>query len=160
MAYRRKGERRGAKCIFKEVRAALSPVKGPSARRKGRHSKVHLQRIRRPAAADSPLWKKWGISGLFFFAGLATSAAIKFPDVYTSRLSNLFSQMSVWIFLGTLIAIYSRTPGWAAAHVFCGCVGMLITYYLTARLIGGVYSKTFMGAGRFSRYSAFFSVFT
>ena len=52
----------------------------------------------------------------------------------------MFSELSVWVFLGTVIAIRSRTPFQAAGTVFGFCFGMLAVYYTTARLTHSLYS--------------------
>lgn len=74
-------------------------------------------------------------------AGLFLGAVSRFLDIYTQNLGNIFSQMAVWILLGTLISIYSRTPKQAAWNVLAFCGGMLLTYYAVAILTSGVYSK-------------------
>ena len=75
---------------------------------------------------------------LIFLFGAALGVASKLLDIYTSNLGNIFSQMSIWILLGTLIAIFSKTKGKAALNVFVFCIGMLITYYITAELTNSV----------------------
>ena len=42
-------------------------------------------------------------------AGLFLGVASRLFDIYFDNLGNIFSQMAVWILLGTLIAIYSPT---------------------------------------------------
>lgn len=83
-------------------------------------------------------------TGLIAVAGMVLGVAAKLLDIYTSYLGNLFSQMSVWIFLCTLLAAYSSTPVRAAANVLFFCIGMLGTYYLTAELTASVYSALFL----------------
>ena len=73
-------------------------------------------------------------------AGLAVGVIIRFFDLYTTNLGNMFSELSVWVFLGTVIAIRSRTPFQAAGAVFGFCFGMLAAYYTTARLTHSIYS--------------------
>ena len=60
----------------------------------------------------------------------------KLLDLRTNVLGDIFSQMSVWILIGTALAVYSVSPKQAAINVFLYCAGMLITYYLTAALTG------------------------
>lgn len=38
-------------------------------------------------------------------AGLAVGVIIRFFDLYTTNLGNMFSELSVWVFLGTVIAV-------------------------------------------------------
>ena len=96
-----------------------------------------------------------------FLLGAALGVLSKLLDIYTSNLGNIFSQMSIWILLGTLIAIFSKTKGKAALNVFVFCIGMLITYYITAELTSSVYGMTFIyGWAAFSLCSPVFAWFT
>lgn len=98
---------------------------------------------------------------MMFILGAVLGVASKLLDIHTSNLGNIFSQMSIWILLGTLIAIFSRTKGKAALNVFVFCIGMLITYYITAELTNSVYSMTFIyGWAAFSVCSPVFAWFT
>lgn len=93
--------------------------------------------------------------------GAVLGVVSKLLDIHTSNLGNIFSQMSIWILLGTLIAIFSKTKGKAAVNVFVFCVGMLITYYITAELTSSVYGMTFIyGWTMFSLCSPLFAVLT
>ncbi len=77
-------------------------------------------------------------------AGVLLGVAAKLLDIYTSNLGNIFSQMSVWIFLCTVISVLSSAPSRAAINAFSFCVGMLPAYYLTAELTSSVYSMQFI----------------
>ena len=77
-------------------------------------------------------------------AGVLFGVTAKLLDIYTSDLGNIFSQMSVWIFLCTVISVLSSTPLRAAVNVFSFCIGMLPAYYLTAELTASVYSMMFV----------------
>ena len=52
--------------------------------------------------------------------------------------------MAIWILLGTLIAIYSPTKRAAAGNILPFCIGMLITYYVTAAVTHSVYGRAFI----------------
>lgn len=94
-------------------------------------------------------------------AGVLLGAASKLLDIYTSNLGHVFSQMSVWIFICTVISVYSSTPLRAAVNVFWFCMGMLPAYYLTAELTSSVYSMTFVyGWTVFAFLTPFFAFFT
>ena len=98
---------------------------------------------------------------MMFIFGVVLGVASKLLDIHTSNLGNIFSQMSIWILLGTLIAIFSKTKGKAALNVFVFCIGMLITYYITAELTNSVYSMTFIyGWAAFSVCSSVFAILT
>lgn len=98
---------------------------------------------------------------LMFVFGAVLGVVSKLLDIHTQNLGNIFSQMSVWILLGTLIAIFSKTKGRVALSVFVFCIGMLITYYVTAELTASVYGMTFIyGWAAFSVCSSVFAWFT
>ena len=66
--------------------------------------------------------------------GLSLGTAARLFDIYTQNLGDIFSQMAVWVLLGTLIAIYSPTRVRAMINILPFCLGMLATYYITATL--------------------------
>lgn len=81
---------------------------------------------------------------VMFTVGLGLGAASRLLDIYTQNLGEIFSQMAIWILLGTLISVYSQTAKKAALNVFPFCVGMLITYYAVAAMTQGVYGTNFI----------------
>ena len=72
--------------------------------------------------------------------GLLIGFASRVLDVFTTDFGEIFSQMAIWILMGTLISIYSETAKKAMLNVLTFCLGMLFKYYLTAALSHGVYS--------------------
>ena len=76
--------------------------------------------------------------------GLVIGTAARLMDIYCDNLGEIFSQMSVWILLGTLIAIYSPTKKAAALNILPFCLGMLLTYYAAAMISHGVYGRSFI----------------
>ena len=80
------------------------------------------------------------IAGIGIWLGVVS----KLLDIYTSNLGNIFSQMSVWIFICTVISVWSSTPCRAAVNVFSFCIGMLTAYYITAEVTASVYSIRFL----------------
>ena len=104
---------------------------------------LKLWNIRKPNR-KIPFAKALLHTGLIAIAGMMLGVAAKLLDIHTSYLGNLFSQMSVWIFLCTLLAVCSSTPVRAAVNVFFFCIGMVGTYYLTAELTASVYSTLFL----------------
>ncbi len=81
---------------------------------------------------------------LMLVLGLGLGVLSRLFDIYTQNLGNIFSQFAIWILLGTIIAIYSKTKFRAMLNVLLFCIGMLATYYFTAYIIDGVYSKIFI----------------
>lgn len=93
--------------------------------------------------------------------GLVLGAAARFMDICCENLGEIFSQMSVWILLGTLIAIYSPTKKAAAINILPFCLGMLATYYAVAILTHGVYGESFIiGWTVFALFSPILAYFT
>lgn len=82
-------------------------------------------------------------TALIVACGALLGMLTKLWDIYTVDLGDVFSQMSVWIFLCTVIAVQSSTPHRAAVNVFGFCMAMLATYYLTADRTKSVYSAAF-----------------
>lgn len=76
--------------------------------------------------------------------GLLIGFASRVLDVFTTDFGEIFSQMAIWILIGTLISIYSETAKKAMLNVLTFCLGMLFTYYLTAALSHGVYSMDYI----------------
>ncbi len=116
--------------------------------------------IRKPSKKPSA-GRRILISALLLAAGLIMGMAVKAMDLYTQNLGNIFSHMSVWIFIGTVIAVYSYSPGRAGSNVLIFCAAMLVSYYLTAHLLKSAYSLPFVfGWSIFSLFSPLFAFFT
>lgn len=95
-----------------------------------------------------------------FASGLLLGAAARLLDIYTTNLGNVFSQMAIWILLGVLISIYSRSKKAAMLNVLPFCIGMLITYYFTAFVMNYVYGSVFIiGWTIFALFSPLFAYF-
>lgn len=65
---------------------------------------------------------------VLFLIGLGLGVISRVFDIYFATLGNIFSQMAIWILLGTLIAIFSKTKKMAMINILPFCMGMLITY--------------------------------
>lgn len=76
--------------------------------------------------------------------GLVLGAVSRLLDLYTQNLGEIFSQMAVWILLGTAISIFSETAKQAVWNILPFCLGMLATYYLVAAISHGVYSVSYI----------------
>lgn len=87
------------------------------------------------------LWKKLVNPILLLMLGLITGVVIKLLDLYTTNLGNVFSELSVWIMIGTMISVFSASPWRAGLNVFVYSIGMLTTYYICAELFNAVWSK-------------------
>ena len=76
--------------------------------------------------------------------GFTLGVLSRILDLYTENWGNVFSQLAIWILLGVLISIYSPSKGAAMANILPFCLGMLLTYYGTAMLTNGVYSRIYI----------------
>ena len=79
-----------------------------------------------------------------FIIGLLLGIISRLLDIYTQNLGNIFSQMAIWILLGTIISLYSDSKRKAMLNIFLFCIGMLITYYTVAIITKGVYSIVYI----------------
>jgi len=100
-----------------------------------------------------------GNTPVILCAGLFAGVISKLLDIYTVYLGDIFSRMSVWIFICTLISVNSVSAKRAAVNVFCFCEGMLGTYYVTAMITKSVCSPVFaFGWGIFALFSPLMGV--
>lgn len=102
-----------------------------------------------------------------FVVGAILGVISKLLDIYDTVLyldmtfASILSELSIWILLGVLISIYSKTKKDAMINVFIFCVGMLITYYLTAEITNAIYGWTFIkGWTIFTLFTPLFAYFT
>lgn len=98
--------------------------------------------------------------GVFFF-GACLGVFSKLFDIHTQVLGNLFSEFPIWILLGVLLSIYSRSPKQAAWNLFLFCIGMLPAYYITAEITHSVYGYAYIkGWAVFACICPIFAYFT
>lgn len=57
-------------------------------------------------------------------------------------LDDIFGRFSIWIFVATLLAVFSNTPMYAAVRVFSFFISMLLTYYVYTILFLGFFPKS------------------
>jgi len=110
-----------------------------------------LNRIRAPKPLSHPVLARILFAFFALFSGGALGWAAKELDrawmwkktfgYIGSYLGQLGSQLGIWIFLATLLAIYSPTHISAAYHVLLFFLAMLATYYLHTALIEGFFFK-------------------
>lgn len=97
---------------------------------------------------------------MFIIGGLL-GVLSKLFDIYTEVLGNVFSEFTIWILLGVLISIYSKNKRRAMINIFLFCIGMLLTYYITAEIANSIYGITFIkGWTIFACISPIFAYFT
>ena len=82
--------------------------------------------------------------------GLAAGAISKLADIYCyeqflgSSLSDMTSEFGIWILIGVVISLFSRSRPYAMINIFLFCAGMLASYYTTAEITHSVYGWTFI----------------
>lgn len=81
---------------------------------------------------------------LILLLGVVLGILSKWADFYSPLLSDLTSGVQLWIFLGCVLALYSRTALRAALHVFLLLGGMVVAYYTAAVLMGGAWTKQYL----------------
>ena len=54
------------------------------------------------------------------------------------------AQMSLWILIGVVISLFSRSRKLAMVNIFLFCMGMLAAYYVTAEVTHAVYGWSFI----------------
>ncbi len=102
-----------------------------------------------------------------FIIGGILGVLSKYLDIYDYvqhygfTFGEMFSELSIWILFGVLISIYSDTKKKAMINILPFCLGMLLTYYITAELTHSVYGWTFIkGWLCFSLFSPVMAYFT
>ena len=119
-----------------------------------------LERVRKPVV-KIPLKDQIKNTILLVITGLVTGVVIKMLDLNSRDIGELFSEVSVWVFICCAIAGYSQSPIRAAINVFLFSISMLITYYLYSELANIYYSLRFVyGWSIFSLFTPIFAYFT
>ena len=79
---------------------------------------------------------------LVLLLGLTLGVLGKWADFHSPLLSDLTSGVQLWIFLGCVLALYSRTPRRAALRVVLLLGGMVAAYYVTALVMRVAWSRS------------------
>lgn len=87
-----------------------------------------------------------------FLVGLVTGFLVKeidlhfYAQTFGISLSDIFSKVGIWVVIGVAVSLYSKTTKYAMLNIFTFCIGMIITYYLTAYLTNAVYGWVYIKA--------------
>lgn len=83
-------------------------------------------------------------SGLILLLGILLGAAGKWSDYHAMFLAELTSGIQLWILLGCVVSLGSRSSWRAGFNVFLLLGGMVCAYYFTAELMGAPWSWKFL----------------
>jgi hypothetical protein len=87
------------------------------------------------------------VSANFIF-GIVLGVIAKFSDtvpsngwdgMFFSGISDITTNLGVWVVLATLIAVWSKSPFYASINVFTFFVGMLLAYYTYSQVLFGFF---------------------
>ncbi len=115
--------------------------------------KQFLNRIRTPAPPQalsmqviySLCMALWGVGLGVFQKWLDSGAYNRFPELIQSLdIHNFFGRFAIWILLGTVISVYSRSPFRASINTFLFLICMVIGYYTYCRFVLGFFSRSYM----------------
>ncbi len=115
--------------------------------------KSFLNKIRTPDKSGSTL-NKVLFCLLFIVLGLALGVLQKWLDntvvnelpLFLQQLdiTNFFGRIAIWILLGTIISVYSKTPQKAAINTFLFFISMVSGYYLYCNFVVGFLPVSYM----------------
>lgn len=114
--------------------------------------KAFLEKIRMPQRSDTS--KQILATTGFVLFGFALGVFQKWIDGTTSNylpmifqqldISNYFGRLAIWILLGTIISVYSKSPLRASINTFSFFISMLSGYYLFSNFVLGFLPRTYM----------------
>ena len=108
------------------------------------------------------IYEKDNKSYKYFIIGLILGILAKLFDIYfyvqhfRMSLSDIFSDMAIYILIGVIISLYSKNKRYAMLNIFLFCIGLLFTYYGIAKITHSVYGVSFI---KFWTVFAFISPF-
>lgn len=115
--------------------------------------RIYLNKIRTPEKGISLKRQLMATIGVILF-GFALGVLQKWMDSSPSNIfprlmqqldiSNYFGRLAIWILLGTMISVYSKTPLRASINTFSFFISMLAGYYLYCNYILGFLPKAYM----------------
>ena len=74
-------------------------------------------------------------------------------------IGNYFGRLAIWILLGTIISVYSKSPLRAAINTFIFFISMLAGYYLYCNYILGFFPRTYMMIWIVIAFASFFMAY-
>ena len=74
-------------------------------------------------------------------------------------IGNYFGRLAIWIFLGTLVSVYSESPLRAAINTFMLFISMLAGYYLYCNYVLGFLPRAYMMMWIVISFASFFMAY-
>ena len=74
-------------------------------------------------------------------------------------IGNYFGRLAIWIFLGTLVSVYSESPLRAAINTFMFFISMLAGYYLYCNSVLGFLPRAYMMMWIVISFASFFMAY-
>ena len=74
-------------------------------------------------------------------------------------IGNYFGRLAIWIFLGTLVSVYSESPLRAAINTFMFFISMLAGYYLYCNYVLGFLPRAYMMMWIVISFASFFMAY-
>ena len=114
--------------------------------------KVFLEKIRIPQKGVTSKYILATVGFMLFGFALGVfqkwidgTASNYFPMIFQQlNVVNYFDRLSIWILLGTIISVYSKSPLRASINTFSFLISMLMGYYLYCNYVLGFLPKTYM----------------
>lgn len=117
--------------------------------------KERLHQIRTPGRCSAK--RAWITAAACFAVGIVLGVFSKWLDnlaldsaIWWHRwtealdLGNFFSDLAIWLLLALLIAVFSRSPLWAALNVFVFFAGMCTAYHAYTIVFSGFHPTSYM----------------
>jgi len=114
--------------------------------------KVFLEKIRIPQKGVTSKYILATVGFMLFGFALGVfqkwidgTASNYFPMIFQQlNVVNYFGRLSIWILLGTIISVYSKSPLRASINTFSFLISMLMGYYLYCNYVLDFLPKTYM----------------
>ena len=129
--------------------------------------KAFLEKIRMPQKGD--MSKQILATAGFVLFGFALGVFQKWIDGTASNylpmifqqldISNYFGRLAIWILLGTIISVYSKSPLRASINTFSFYISMLSGYYLFSNFVLGFLPRTYMMIWTVMSFGSFFMAY-
>ena len=133
-----------------------------------RKIEAYFEQIRKPSKTVSfkrQIVITLGVIMLGFFLGILQkwidgTGGSNLPLILQQLdIGNYFGRLAIWILLGTIISVYSKSPLRAAINTFIFFISMLAGYYLYCNYVLGFLPRTYMMMWMVIAFASFFMAY-